>query len=444
MSVMIGSARISENGSVNGIAGDQKQTSSNDTTGEVSQQKFYVHSKGWNLLRAKDKNIAQRLSLSMRTACNNPNIGYSQGDRYGVVKHGTSAQIPCNADCSSLVRRCVLEASGTDPGDFNTGNEVSILMKTGLFDKLTYVKGMDLHEGDILVTQSKGHTAIVTSTSDAPDGILKKGSTGDDVKWVQQKLTDAGYDLSKHGGIDGEFGDFTDQCVREFQKKNGLEVDGEVGPLTKTALSKVEKKQSAMRFGVDVAKWQGMIDWNQVKASGNGDFAVLKVTKKNNQIEDSFERNYAGTKAAAIPIAVYRYVYAKSVGQAVEEANGILAALNGKAIEGIVWLDMEDSSIRNIGKAALTLIIDTEADALKARGYEVGIYCNRDWYEKVLDGAGLSARYKFWIAKYGKNTGNGSWQNRADDPKDIAVAWQYTSKGRVPGISGDVDLDIIY
>jgi len=370
----IGSARISENGTIYGIAGDQKQTSAEDMSGEVSQQEFYLHKKGWIVLRAKDKGTRKGLALSMRTACNNPMIGYSQADRYGVVKHGTSSTVPCNADCSSLVRRCVLEASGIDPGDFNTATEVKTLMRTGLFDKLVYVKGMDLKEGDILVTQTKGHTAIVT------------------------------------------------------QEETSIEED----------------RPTNYRFGIDVAKWQGVIDWAKVKTSGHGDFAVLKCTKKNNQIEDSFARNYAGAEVQNIPIAVYRYVYAKSVGQAVEEANGIIAALRDRYIEGEVWLDMEDSSIRNIGKAALTVIIDTEADILKAHGYKVGIYCNTDWYYHVLDGAQLATKYKFWIAKFGKNTGNGSWQNREDDPSDIAYAWQYTSKGVVPGITGNVDLDLIY
>ena len=444
MSIMMGSARIAEDGSINGAPGDQKQKNVPDLSGEVSQQEFYQHKKGWYILRAKDKSVAERLALSMRTACNNPNVGYSQADRYGILKQGTSATTPCNADCSSLVRRCVLEASGTDPGDFNTSTEVTALMRTGLFDKLDYTPGTQLRVGDIVVTRTKGHTGIITDASDAPTKIIRKGDVGMDVKWIQQKLTDAGYSFAGHGGIDGEFGDWTEHCVKDFQRVMGLEVDGEVGPKTIAALESVKKKESTMRFGVDVAKWQGVIDWAKVKNSGNGDFAVLKVTKKNNQLEDSFARNYAGTKAAGIPIGVYRYVYATSVAAAVEEANGVLAALQGRKIEGEIWLDMEDESIRGIGKAALSVIINTEADLLKAHGYRVGIYCNRDWYEKALDGKALSDKYKFWIAKYGKNTGNGSWKNRSDDPRDIAYAWQYTSKGTVPGIQGNVDLDLIY
>lgn len=368
----IGSARLSENGTVNGLPGDQKQTSGNDMTGEVSQQEFYVHKKGWVILRAKDPDIAEEIGERMITACNNPMIGYSQADRYGVVKYGTNSSVPCNADCSSLIRECVKEAAEKDPGDFNTSNEVSVLMRTGLFGKIAYTEGTPLYKGDILVTCTKGHTVAVTE-----------------------------------------------------------------------GLSRMKVGKTPSRFGIDVAKWQGVINWKLVKEAGN-DFAVLKVTKKDNSVEDSFERNYKGTKEAGIPIGVYRYVYAKSVGQAVAEANGIVSALNNHKIEGEVWLDMEDDSIKNIGKAALTLLIDTEAGILQGHGYKVGVYCNRDWYDHVLDSADLSKRYKFWIAKYGKNMGNWSWRNRDDDPRDIAYAWQYTSKGSVPGINGPVDLDLIY
>lgn len=472
MNVIIGSARISENGTINGVAGDQKQTTTPDYKGEVSLQDFYVHSKGWYVLRPKSALYANKIAQNMYDLCNNPMGGYSQNDRYGVIRLGIHSTIPFNCDCSTGVRGCVREATSIDPGDFTTASEVDTLMRTGLFDLIPYTKGMELMVGDILVTKTKGHTAIVVVGADRPvddgeDGQIKpthsnpypeptknvkKGMKGDDVRWVQYELTEAGYDLSKHGGIDGDFGPFTESCVKAFQKNHHLEIDGIVGKYTRAAFKLddnielepiPEPVKDTHTFGIDVAKWQGYIDWAKVKADGN-QFAVLKVTQKNNTVEDSFERNYYGTKSVGMPIGVYRYVYAKTISDAITEANGILVALANKTIEGEIWLDMEDASIRDLGKPALTQIINAEANALIAKGYKVGIYCNRDWYEKVIDGAGLSKTYKFWIAKYGKNTGNGSWQNRSDDPKDIAYAWQYTSKGKVNGIAGNVDLDLIY
>lgn len=471
MGVVIGSARISENGSVNGTAGDQKQSAMPDYSGEVSLQNFYVHSKGWYILRAKNAIHANQIAANMNDLCNNKNAGYSQSDRYGVIRQGVHGTTPFNCDCSTAVRECVREATGIDPGDFTTASEVDTLMATGLFTKLEYKNGMEIMTGDVLTTKSRGHTVICVSGASRPVAVetaeikpthsnpyqeptrtLRKGSKGEDVKWVQFELTEAGYDLTGHGGIDGDFGSFTESCTKAFQKNHHLEIDGIVGKYTRNAMKTDQKVMipndpkpagDAHTFGIDVAKWQGVIDWKKVKADGQ-QFAVLKVTQKNNKVEDSFERNYKGCREAVIQIAVYRYVYAKTVGEAMKEADGVVAALAGKIIDGEIWLDMEDASIRDIGKGNLTKVINTEAAILKGAGYKVGIYCNRDWYEKVIDGAGLSKDYLMWIAKYGKNTGNGSWQNRADDPQDIAYAWQFTSKGKVNGIAGYVDLDLIY
>ena len=271
-----------------------------------------------------------------------------------------------------------------------------------------------------------------------PATNLKIGAKGEGVKWLQWELCEAGYNLA----IDGELGPLSDTALRSFQKSCKIECDGICGPVTRKYLkADIPEQGTEKRFGVDVSKWNGQIDWKKVKAAGI-DFAVLKVTKRDNETEESFERNYAGCKAEGIPVAVYRYVYATTKAAAEAEAKGIIKALFGKSIEGEIWLDMEDKTIAGIGKTSLSTIINTEAEILKKAGYRVGIYCNRDWYEHTLDGAGLSKTYKMWIAKYGKN--DGSWRDRADDPKDIAYAWQYTSKGRVDGIIGDVDMNLIY
>ena len=164
MAVYIGSARIDERGKASGgAAGDSKQTTSPDYSGEVSMQKFYVASKGWAILRAKDAGVAMRLAAAMITACNNKNIGYDQSNRLGVIKNGTSSKVKTECDCSSLVRQCVIEAAGIDAGNFTTANERTLLQRTGLFEYMTYTNGMTLYTGDVLVTKTQGHTVIVTS-----------------------------------------------------------------------------------------------------------------------------------------------------------------------------------------------------------------------------------------------------------------------------------------
>ena len=163
MSVRIGSARIDEHGKIKGgAAGDQ-------TGGEVSTQAYYTSSKGWVGLRAYNSTVADKLAEAMQQACDNPHIGYDQNQRTGVItalyKYGNLIDIAVNteADCSSLVRACVIQATGNDPGNFNTATEKATLLRTGLFKEVKITKADDCRTGDILVTQVKGHTVIVTS-----------------------------------------------------------------------------------------------------------------------------------------------------------------------------------------------------------------------------------------------------------------------------------------
>ena len=180
MNIVIGSARVDERGTYSGGAkGDQKQGSAvPDYRGEVSMQAFYVHSKGWYVIRPKDANVARKIANAMRQACNNPNIGYSQSDRYGVIKYGTATTTKTNADCSSLVRQCIKEAAGVDLGDFTTANEASVLEASGLFKpRIVYSASTALYTGDVLVTQTKGHTVVVTEgiQRSVPAGWVKEG-----------------------------------------------------------------------------------------------------------------------------------------------------------------------------------------------------------------------------------------------------------------------------
>ena len=155
MGVIIGSARIDEFGKLSGgQAGDQ-------TGKEVSTQDFYVHSKGYYVLRPKSK--AEALGDAMYRACCNKNFGYDQGNRLDCLKHSTTTTTPTECDCSSLVRLCIKEVFGKDVGNFTTFNEAQVLEASGLFHKrIPYEHGKTiLYKGDVLVTKTKGHTVIV-------------------------------------------------------------------------------------------------------------------------------------------------------------------------------------------------------------------------------------------------------------------------------------------
>lgn len=159
--VIIGSARHDEFGKLAGKAGDQLQSGSgNDFKGEVSMQPYYKHKYDWYVLRFKDVANRHKMAERMVKGCNNPNNGYSQSDRLAVVRDGVESKKPTNGDCGTYVRRCFMEATGIDPGNFTTENEVAALTKTGLVE-LVNASEKELMTGDILASKKKGHTAVV-------------------------------------------------------------------------------------------------------------------------------------------------------------------------------------------------------------------------------------------------------------------------------------------
>lgn len=175
MSIIVGSARHDENGKyTGGKKGDQLQKNdAHDTKGECSMQNFYVHTKGWFILRPMTKLLADNLSEAIVTACNNPKIGYSQNCQRKTVDD-ICTLIPINVDCSKLVRNCIYHASHHDVGNFTTASEVAVLEKSGLFKKHFAYKSQSqtpLYNGDVLVSQTKGHTVIVCSGSPRPADV---------------------------------------------------------------------------------------------------------------------------------------------------------------------------------------------------------------------------------------------------------------------------------
>lgn len=189
--------------------------------------------------------------------------------------------------------------------------------------------------------------------------------------------------------------------------------------------------------GIDVSSYQGIIDWGQVASAGYK-YAVLRCITRSG-VDHQFERNYIQAKNAGMKVGVYAFSYALTRDQAVKEAERVVNLLNGRALELPVYLDLEWGEQRKLGKEQLTVIAQAFLQTVKNNTvYQVGIYCNTDWYNNVLDSSALP--YDYWIASYGINNGNPN--RRPDIPR--MTAWQYTSQGSVSGISGKVDLDVFY
>lgn len=214
MAVIIGSARIDERGkAIGGAAGDQ-------TGKEVCTENWYLSNQGWYVIRAKNSTVREKIAQDMQWACNNPYIGYDQGQNQtlwvaaGKVGYNCSkVETYCETDCARLVRVCVKYA-GVDVPDFYTGTEASVLKGTGAFDVLTedkYCKQSSyLLRGDILVTRTKGHTVVVlTNGSKATSGGTTPSVPSNNLVFTYEvraggKTLPAVTNLSDYAGIRGK------------------------------------------------------------------------------------------------------------------------------------------------------------------------------------------------------------------------------------------------
>lgn len=183
--------------------------------------------------------------------------------------------------------------------------------------------------------------------------------------------------------------------------------------------------------GIDVSVYQGQVDWYKVKQAGIG-FAILRIGygMYENQKDVTFERNYAEATRVGIPVGVYLYSYAKSVDEAIQEANIVLKWLDNRELQLPVYFDIEDKSQQGLGKNVLNNMCIAFCNTIEKAGYWAGIYSNKYWATSLISGTELAKKYTYWIAQYADQcTFNG----------DYAI-WQY-GQGKVAGISGKVDLN---
>lgn len=188
--------------------------------------------------------------------------------------------------------------------------------------------------------------------------------------------------------------------------------------------------------GIDVSKYQGTIQWDKVKP--NIDFAILRCGFGSDiarQDDVCFERNVAECERLNIPFAVYLYSYATTE-QKIDSEIAHTLRLIGSHKPFCVYFDMEDNSTTKLGKAKLTAFAKRFCEGIKAKGFKVGVYANENWCKNYLDVAELhKLGYSIWCAKYS------SAKPKIAAPYDI---WQYSSKGRVDGINGNVDMNYMY
>jgi glucan-binding YG repeat protein len=182
-------------------------------------------------------------------------------------------------------------------------------------------------------------------------------------------------------------------------------------------------------LGIDVSKYQGGINWQQVRNAGVR-FAMIRVGTTKKGLDEQFVNNINGANAAGIRTGIYIYSYATTPEQAAAEANQVLAWIAPYAVTFPVAIDIEDSCQKGLSAAQLQAIADTFCGIINANGYEPMVYSYKNWFQNRMPNV-ASAK---WVAQYGPV---------CEYAGDYAM-WQSTSRGSFAGIAGRVDVNHLY
>lgn len=189
------------------------------------------------------------------------------------------------------------------------------------------------------------------------------------------------------------------------------------------------------RLGIDVSKWQGKINFEAVRDAGC-QFVIMRIGHGRNgmEMDEYYRSNMAGAKSAGLDVGVYFYSTANTEKAVRQEARWIAENLKGEKLDFPVVFDWESfSNFQKYGMSIhdLNMLFEAFADELQKQGYSAMLYGSKNylqnfWYPQK--------KYPVWLAHYTDQT---------DYPGDYAI-WQMSCRGRIPGIAGDVDLDIQY
>ena len=193
-------------------------------------------------------------------------------------------------------------------------------------------------------------------------------------------------------------------------------------------------------LGIDVSKWNGTIDWNAVKSSGIS-FVIIRCGYRGSStgvlVQDpKFESYINGASKAGLKVGLYFFSQAINEKEAVEEASMAIALAKDYKISYPIFIDTEWTSggrANGISKETRTAVCKAFCETVKSAGYTPGIYACKSWYQDSLNVSSLNG-YKIWLAQYASQP---TYSSRYD-------MWQYSDKGKVNGISTNLDMNISY
>lgn len=198
--------------------------------------------------------------------------------------------------------------------------------------------------------------------------------------------------------------------------------------------------QSSGNRGIDVSKYQGNIDWGAVAASGIN-FAIIRVGYRGSVsgalIQDpNFKKNISGATKAGIKVGLYFFTQAVNEAEAVEEASMAMSLASGYKVTYPIFIDTESASsgrANGLSKSARTAVVKAFCQTVRNGGYKAGVYASKSWYANQLNASALNG-YCIWVAQYNSSC---TYSGKYD-------MWQYSPKGSVSGIKGNVDMNISY
>jgi len=209
----------------------------------------------------------------------------------------------------------------------------------------------------------------------------------------------------------------------------------------KSEIQKLQTPGGRAKAGIDVSKWNGEIDWDKVKNSGV-EFAIIRAGYRGSVtgslVEDPrFEANIKGAIASGVQVGVYFFTQAVNEVEAVEEASAVLQLVQQYKLDYPIFIDTEGAGgngrADGLDVETRTLVCDAFCRTVENAGYEAGIYASRNWYNNMLVTNRLD-NYNIWLAEY----------RSVPLYQGYYMMWQYTSKGQIDGIEGNVDLNIAY
>lgn len=198
--------------------------------------------------------------------------------------------------------------------------------------------------------------------------------------------------------------------------------------------------QSSGNRGIDVSKYQGNIDWGAVAASGIN-FAIIRVGYRGSSsgalVQDPyFKKNISGATKAGIKVGLYFFTQAVNEAEAVEEASMAMSLASGYKVTYPIFIDTESASggrANGLSKSARTAVVKAFCQTVRNGGYKAGVYASKSWYANHLNASALNG-YCIWVAQYNSSC---TYSGKYD-------MWQYSSKGSISGIKGNVDMNISY